>query len=393
MKLEFSKEWWMRKIAMEGDYEIGAGIPGPLPEPIQNETARRLATVRRIDDLQPIPGADKIECARVDGWYCVVSRGEFQVGDPCIYFEIDSFIPVGEGYPHFEFLRKRAIKWNGKEGCRLRTIRLKGQVSQGLAMPLSAFPQLSPFADQIDRDLTTLLDVEKWEAPIPAQLSGKVKGNFPAGIPKTDQPRLQNMGRELADLRRRLPDVKVEVTTKIDGSSMTAYMLRDGTFGVCSRNLDLVRDEANAFWAYAIRTGLEQKLNTYREECGMMFSGIAVQGELFGPGIQGNKERLTQTEFAVFDIFWIADGGPAGIEGYMRATDRRRVCEKYGLSQVPLLGYICLSELATIEDFKSWSVGDSWTPGVKREGAVFKVLDEPHMHWKCINEEWLLENE
>lgn len=386
---------------MEGDYEIGAGVPGPLLE-----TARKLATVRKIDEIFPIEGADLIEAVRIDGWMCVTSKGNFVPGDLCVYFEIDSFLPVGENYPHFEFLRKRAIKWNGKEGARIKTIRLRGQISQGVVLPLHAFENLpllttlsgGSYNPAEGDDLTAVLHVEKWEKPIPANLSGKAKGGLPAGIPKTDQERVQNMGRELSRLRHQDIEyydhgidnhVQFEITTKLDGSSMTVYLLADRTFGVCSRNFDLVRCEGNSFWDYAIRENLEKRMNEMADEFDTAFGGIALQGELIGPGIQGNQEKLTRTEFFVFDIY--ALGGP--MAGYYMPADRRRVCGKYGYTHVPYLGTIPLSELNELEDFKTWSKGESLTPGVQREGVVFKSADPAHIHFKCINDEWLLKNE
>ena len=364
-----------------------------LPE--QKETFRKLATIRKIDEVFPIEGADKIEAVRIDGWMCVVSKGEFAPGDLCVYFEIDSFIPVGEAYPHFEFLRPRAIKWNGKEGCRIRTIRLRGQISQGIAMPLKAFKNGDPnfevtqAAIREGDDVTTALGIEKWEAPIPAQLGGQVKGGLPAGIPKTDQERVQNMGRELSKLRVKSQKTEFEVTVKLDGSSMTAYLLKDRTFGICSRNYDLVRDENNSFWAYAIRAGLEEKLNRMADDFGPGFHGLALQGELIGPGIQGNKDKLTATQFYVFDIYTIS--GPE--QGYYRPVDRRRLCRVYDLPHVPLVGIIGLLQLPELESFKALSKGDSLTPGVPREGVVFKCEHNPQIHFKCINDEWLLANE
>jgi RNA ligase (TIGR02306 family) len=386
-----SKEWWIKRANMEGDYEIGAGVPEPLPE-----TTRRLATVRKVDEVLPIEGADKIEAVRIDGWMCVVSKGEFSPGDLCVYFEIDSFLPVGESYPHFEFLRKRAIKWNGKDGCRIKTIRLRGQISQGIAMPLSAF-HVAPAETQVNLmylkegdDVTAALQIEKWEKPIPAQLGGQVRGGLPAGIPKTDQERVQNMGRELSRLRENAPDTKFEVTIKLDGSSMTSYLLRDRTFGVCSRNFDLVRCEGNAFWDYALREKLEERFLAMADEFGSAFDGFAFQGELIGPGIQGNAEKLSQTELMVFDIYCF--GGPIG-QGYYRPADRRRVCAKYGFTHVPLVGIISLAELPDLNAFKEWSKGESLTPGVPREGVVFKATEDSSVHFKCINDEWLLANE
>jgi ATP-dependent RNA circularization protein (DNA/RNA ligase family) len=170
---------------------------------------------------------------------------------------------------------------------------------------------------------------------------------------------------------------------------MTVYLLKDRTFGVCSRNFDLVRCEGNSFWDYAIRENLEERMNAMADEFGTAFEGLAFQGELIGPGIQGNAEKLSQTEFMVFDIY--ALGGP--LAGYYRPADRRRVCVKYNFTHVPVVGVISLSELPDLDAFKEWSKGDSLTPGVKREGVVFKSTEDGSIHFKCINDEWLLENE
>lgn len=171
---------------------------------------RKLATIRKIADIQPIEGADAIEVATVDGWKVVVKRGEFNVGDLCVYFEIDSVLPIR---PEFEFLRKGCYvkkDWliteqnPTGEGFRLRTIKLLGQISQGLVIPLETVPEKGitrafRFYDENGvhhrvvshegEDVTDVIGVVKWDPPLPAQLSGRAKGNFPSFIPKTDQER------------------------------------------------------------------------------------------------------------------------------------------------------------------------------------------------------------
>src|SRR5271165_4747878 len=180
---------------------------------------RKLATIRTIDEVLPIEGADNIVLVKIDGWQCVALKTEFVQGDQCIYFEIDSFIPL---IPQVEHLRARAYKKMGdKEGIRIKTIKLRGQISQGLALPLSSFPILydhipicgwSPFhyteaelaalykkgAEELaQRDFSELLGVVLYEPPIPTQLGGQVRGNFPSFIQKTDQERCQNMVAEI----------------------------------------------------------------------------------------------------------------------------------------------------------------------------------------------------
>ena len=138
---------------------------------------RKLASIQRIKALEPIPDADSIEKATVLGWQLVVKKGEFQVGDLCVYCEVDCLLP---DRPEFEFLKNR--------GSRIRTIRLRGQVSQGICFPLSILPAGTPIEE--DLEVTELLDIVKFEPPIPACLAGIQKGEFPSFIPKTDETRV-----------------------------------------------------------------------------------------------------------------------------------------------------------------------------------------------------------
>jgi RNA ligase (TIGR02306 family) len=145
---------------------------------------RKLASIRQITEILPIEGADLIVRVRVDDWYCVALKTEFKPGDLCVYFEIDSFIPI---IPQVEHLRAKAFKRMGeKEGIRIKTIRLKGQISQGLALPVHAFFDMfanSKFDEGqelseyffVGNDVSDLIGVEKYEQPIPAELGGQVK--------------------------------------------------------------------------------------------------------------------------------------------------------------------------------------------------------------------------
>lgn len=146
---------------------------------------RKLASIRVANNLFPIEGADAIEAVQVDGWVCVSKKGEFQAGDKGIYFEIDSFLPSSDS--RFSFLEKQFVSFEGNRGARLRTIRLRGQRSQGLFLPLDKFPELQ--GKEVGDDVTEMLGVVKWEAPVPAQLAGEVEGGFPNYINQTDQNR------------------------------------------------------------------------------------------------------------------------------------------------------------------------------------------------------------
>lgn len=260
---------------------------------------RKLATIRVANAITPIVGADAIEAVRVDGWTCVAKKGEFQVGDKGIYFEIDSFLNGQD--ERFSFLAKQFITFEGKQGARLRTIRLRGQLSQGLFLPLAKFPELANL--EIGADVTEILGVTKWEPPMPAQLAGEVVGVRPHFVRGTDQERGQNLIQEIEVDNR---GQEFEVTVKLDGSSMTVYRFDRATdkegnkfldHGVCSRNYNLRESEKNSLWRVA-------RKNRMLEALDFLGRNLAFQGEIIGEGIQGNNEGLSGQDFT-FSIFMI----------------------------------------------------------------------------------------
>lgn len=306
-------------------------------------TDRKLASIRLIAEVKPIENADAIEAVRVDGWWVVCKKGEFKVGDLATYFEIDSWIP--EDIAPFLF---KGREFNGVKGERLRTIKLRGQVSQGLLLPATVG---GSFHGECD-DVTEFLGIQKWERPIPAQLQGQMRGSFPSFIRKTDQERIQNK-LEVLD-----SDDLWEVTLKLDGSSMTVYWW-EGVFGVCSRNIDLKTDqEGNSFVNTAKRIF---------DNCD--FTGLAIQGELMGPGIQGNRENLKDHSFFVFDIWDITK------QEYLSPEDRREFCKAYSLSHVPVLHEGDSINGRTLEEMLNDA---DLTPSLNHpiaEGLVFKRID------------------
>lgn len=325
---------------------------------------RKLATVRRIAELNPIEGADAIECAKVDGWKVVVKKGEFAVGQLATYFEIDSWIPEDIA----PFLCKDKREFNGIPGARLRTIRLRGQVSQGLLLPAPV-----EHAEEGD-DLTEVLGIQKWEPPVSAQLSGLVRGNFPGFLQKTDQERVQNLSRDLDAWRA--DDSTWEVTEKLDGSSMTAY-IRDGEFGVCSRNLDLTRDESNSFWATAIKLQLEERM-------ARLGRNIAIQGELIGPGIQGNRYALDAHQFMLFDVFDIDQFQ------YLTAAERIAVATELSVLHCPILSASASIENSVDELLLMAEGPSALPPHPQREGLVYKCTTNPSLSFKVISNKFLL---
>jgi RNA ligase (TIGR02306 family) len=380
-------------------------------------TERKLASIRRIADIQPIEGADAIEVATIDGWKVVVKKGEFRVGDLAVYIEIDSWVP----HELAPFLSKGSVprEYNGVKGERLRTIKLRGQVSQGLLLSLSVLDYNNYWRAFIPpnhwtkdgirvnhvegADATEYLGIQKWEAPIPAQLQGQAAGMFPTSlIPKTDQERIQNCFGEIQKKAKRFATEKVwnaetqtleehpvvlpedfkeptyEVTLKLDGSSCTIFRW-EGELRVASRNLELkINDENkdNTFVAMALKIG--DKIP----------NGFAFQGELMGPGIQGNREGFTEHKFFVFDVFDIK------YHAYLKPLDRRNACSNLGLDHVPTiltLPYPSRGVVApnSVEEGLALAEGPSINHKI-REGLVWKCNEDPSFSFKTISNQFLL---
>jgi RNA ligase (TIGR02306 family) len=339
---------------------------------------RKLATVRIINDIQPIEGADMIELAIVDGWKVVVAKNVgHKVGDMVIYCEIDSFLPIKE---EFEFLRKSSYKKMGdQEGFRLKTIKLRGQVSQGLILPISV---LNPIDTNIyvtpfeGLDVTEMLDIVKYEPPIPAELAGKVKGLFPSFIRKTDEERVQNLASEYELYRTQNKlGMKFYVTEKLDGSSAT-FFFKDGVFGVCSRNLELIETEGNTFWKVARELKLEELLGTLE-------NNICLQGELVGEGIQGNPYKLKGQTVRFFNAFNI------DTQEYLGLTEFVTLVNGMKLETVPVLDTnFTLPE--TIEEMLKVAEDKSiLNPSFDREGIVIRSADRT-ISFKAISNKFLL---
>ena len=338
---------------------------------------RKLVTIRQVRETKLIEGADLIELAFVDGWQCVAKKGEFAVGDLAVYAEVDSFLPVE---PRYEFLRKSSLRKMGEvEGFRLKTMKLRKQLSQGLLMPLREFPEL--VGKVVGEDVTELLHVVKWEPPIPACLAGKAKGVFPGFIMKTDEERIQN----LTEYFEQYKDTFFEESIKMDGTSGTFY-IRDGVFGVCSRNLELLESDTNTFWEIANTLHLYERLASLNRN-------IALQGEVIGEGINSNNEKLKGHHFRLFNIFDIDKGR------LLSYTERNELLEQLNnhalvkILSVPVLGVRqTLKEHPTMESLLAYAEGPSMNTQVQREGLVFKseMVDGRIVSFKAISNAYLL---
>jgi RNA ligase (TIGR02306 family) len=337
---------------------------------------RKLASTQMIIDIQPIPDADAIEVATVNSWKVVVKKGEFIVGDMVIYCEVDSWIP----HSLAPFLSKGEPKeYNGVKGERLRTVRLRGQISQGLIIHLGTVDIHWKNEMKIEGyDLTEILGIQKYEPPIPACLSGVVKGPWPSAIPKTDEERIQNLTNEYRELRTFV----YEMTEKLEGSSCTMGLIND-EFIVCSRNLNLTETEGNTFWKMARKYDVEARMRT------LNLNNVVIQGECIGEGIQGNHYCIKGQEFYVFNVYSITDGQ------YASPTHRMNIVDNLGLHHVPVLCHAPLDALEclgenNIESVLKYADGKSSINSQKmREGVVFKQLNG-QKHFKAVSNAYLL---
>ena len=347
---------------------------------------RKLASIQSVTSIEPIENADAIERIRILGWWVVVKKGEFRLGDRVIYCEIDSLMPER---PEFKFLRassyKSAIEEAGqvvqRPGFRIRTVKLRGQVSQGICFPLTIMPGSE--TRDIGTDVTEELGVIKYELPLPAGTSGRVKGGFPAFLPKTDEIRVQ----VLEALLQRHRGTTFYMTEKLDGTSFTAF-LRQDEFGLCSRNQWLDEsDEGNSLVRLARQIDLAGKLRQIQQQHGF---DPAVQGEVIGPGIQKNKYGLKGLELRIFNL--------VDIDGY-RLVDRplqHAALDASGLSKVPELGELVLNH--SVDELVALSIGTSiLNSKVQREGIVLRPLSEVfdqdvggRLSFKVINPQFLL---
>jgi len=382
-----------------------------------SEIHRKLASIQRIEEVRDIEGADLIQAYRVLGWWVVDKRAAHKVGDLVVYISIDSWVP--HELAPFLSSGKEPREYNGVKGERLRTIKLRGQVSQGLLIKISDIPIHVFATENVDTgevyamdeivwnegdDLTLDLNIQKWEAPIPAQLQGQAKGTFPTSlIPKTDQERIQNCfgaiqkrdglfltekfwNEELQEVQERdvvLPeDFKkptYEVTMKLDGSSMTIFRWED-ELRVCSRNMELKINEENADNTFV-------KMALKLDDC--IPEGLAFQGELCGEGIQGNREGFKGHHFFVFDVFDIKE------HKYLSPSERHDIIKDMNsimglpfIDHVPVLG-------------TDWNAPESVAKGLElaegpsinhkvREGLVWKCNEDPSFSFKTISNKFLL---
>ena len=328
---------------------------------------RKLASIQRIYKIEPIEGADRIELASVLGWQCVVNKGQFHPMDLAVYFEIDSFLPIR---PEFEFMRASSYRKTDimGEGFRLKTMRFRGQVSQGLLLPIDQFPEI-PSGMDLGMDVTDILGVRKWEIEEKVTTGGTVIGTLPIDVPHTDETRVQAE----PDLIGDFAGLEYYITTKMDGSSHSVSLDEDG-FHVTGHNYEYKDDGKSDFYELVKRDNIEEKLRKYYEDNGL--NTITVQGELCAPGIQQNRLRLTKPEWYVFTIR--IDGKRVGLK------KMQDVCGAMDLQMVPVeeVGTDLPSKYPTVEALLERADGE-YPKGGKKEGIVIRPTEPIYCERIC----------
>lgn len=345
---------------------------------------RKLASIQRIWAIEPIEGADKIELARVLGWQCVVNKGQFQPMDTAVYFEIDSFLPVR---PAFEFLRSSSYKNTNimGEGFRLRTMRFRGQVSQGLLLPVESFPEI-PDGWEIGADVTEILGVKKWEIEERASTGGTVFGDLPSFIPHTDETRVQAE----PSLIEAFAGLEYYISTKMDGSSHSIGVDGDG-FHVTGHNYEYKDDGVSSFYELVKSRGYREKVESFVND--NRLSTLAIQGELCAPGIQQNRLKLARPEWYVFSVY--ENGRRAGLNRMLE------ICKALGMESVPIeeIDTDLPSKYPTVEALLARADGE-YPKGGKKEGIVirptepvFSPIISGSLSMKVVNNKYLIKND
>lgn len=345
---------------------------------------RKLASIQRIWDVIPIDGADSIELVKVMGWQCVAKKSEFKKNDLGVYFEIDSFLPV---WPEFEFLRSNSYRNSDLmgEGFKLRTMKFKGQISQGLILPLNMFKELSPDLE-IGTDVTELLGVRKWEIEERATTGGNIIGGLPYDVPRTDETRVQGE----PDLIQAFAGLQYYISTKMDGSSHSISIDEDG-FHVTGHNYEYKDDGTSSFYEYIKKKNYEYNM---RHAMGRFnIKTLTIQGEFCAPGIQKNPLRLTKPEWYVFTIR--ENGERVGLERMCN------LCSFMGMQTVPIeeVDFDLPSKYPTVESLLERADGN-YSTGGRKEGIVVRPTEPIYnsiiggpLSMKVVSNKYLLKQE
>ena len=341
---------------------------------------RKLVSIQIVSSVEPIENADRIELVHVLGWQCVVKKGEFQIGDKCVYFEVDSFLPIR---PEFEFLRASSYKNDAYmgEGFRLKTQMFRGVLSQGLCLSLDQFPVLKDMS--VGTDVRDLLGVRKWEIESFSTSEGTVINTLPFDVDHTSEIRIQ----EEPGLISCFAGLEYYISTKMDGTSCSVSM-DDKGFHVTGHNYEYADDGMSPFYEYIKRFDLDVFMPCFMARYGVKV--FTIQGEFCGPGICQNRVGLHVPEWYVFTIK--VDGKRVGLRRMVK------ICKDFGLKTVPIeevdVGFD--KKYPTIVDVLRRADG-KYENGRKKEGIVVRPT-EPVMcdligsllSMKVINNSFLL---
>ncbi len=315
----------------------------------------KVATIEEIAEIIPHPNADALELAKIKGWQVCIKKGEFKKGDMCIYICVDSVL---EDKPIYEFLRNKNF--------RIKTVKLRGQISQGIAFPMSLFKTLGHDTvvftepDVIGSDVSHYVYAKHYEKPLSVQLSGQVYGLMPSYLRKTDEDNIKNN----PEIIQEFTGKPYYITVKVDGSSGTYFYKNDVGFGVCSRNYQLKEDDKNSFWVIARKYDLENKLKNSGRN-------LAIQGEVYGPGIQGNLLGVKDIQFRAFNLF--------DIDNY-KYLDWKELQEFCFYNSIPIVDTIDIgpSFNKTLPELQEFANNLKYDNGNLAEGIVVRPTEESY---------------
>lgn len=331
---------------------------------------RKMARIVKIDSVRKHPNADTLGLCMVGGWQVVAKLGHFSQGDKAVYVEIDAWVPH-ELAPYLTSEGSSPKEYKGVKGQKLKTRKIRKELSQGILLLASEFDCL-----EVGEDVSAQLNIQKWEPEETVKMRGELAGTFPAILPKTDQERVQNISAEtLAEFSQEY----WEITEKLEGTSASYYLDRDGAFFVCSRNCSLKLDDSHVYGKIAIRHNIEQKMKEHD------LFGYGIQGEIIGAGVQGNPYKMGGIDFRVFDVFDTNSGK------YLSHSGRIVMIEELGLQHVPVIS--CGSIPDTMDEILHLAEGKSVIANTEREGLVFKHLSRPEVSFKAVSNKYLLKGD
>jgi len=340
---------------------------------------RKLASIQTIKTVESIPNADNIEKITILGWQTVAIKGEFKPGDRCIFYEIDSLLPE---HPVYEFLRKSS--WVEKlNKFRLKTVRLRKTLSQGLVISEKTFPSIMHKAYDVGTDLTDILDIEKYDPPIPAELRGNAR-KFSWPISKTSEIRIQSN----PDIIKEITGKPYYISVKIDGTSSSQILNNELEFHACGRRYSYKKSKSNTYWRIANRYDIKEKLIKHYESTGIK---VSLQGEVAGPGIRKNKIGISDIDLYVFNVIDTVN------LIRLPLNESLDIVKNFGMKFVPILETgdsfnYTLEELLEKADGKYKSYFQNAKKGQRQEGIVIRSLDGT-ISFKVVNNKYLLNNE